>query len=319
MEGMNANNWRKYALIMIVLIILVLLQNNVYKGKLENLENKISSINNQYYSLEQNINHSINRIEDSIFQSFSDIVSYEIDYDNIDTQAKTIDVQVSFEAKQVNPDTKYYVLYTPIDEYNDTESAAIALKGTSYNSTFTLSYMNNYSFKIIEKTNDGGIRRLSHDDIYSYIYDDLFLNKTILNDYESSESKDQFALGFTILNKTFGQNELAIEKVELFLYSQDTLVYNEDITYKNDRNIMNINSNTTSRFASSSPDYKVEDSSYLEETQMENYYTKISKADLLEKHPDILKDVDYLLHKLDSKLVVTMISGDKITLQVTLQ
>lgn len=315
MEGMKSNNWKKYALIIIVLIILVLFQNNTYKRKLESLENKISSITNQYYSLEQNINHSINRIEDSFTRSLSDLVSYEIDYENIDSQAKTIDVQMSFEIKEVNPDAKYYVVYTPIDEYNDTESAAIALKGTSFNSTFTLSYKNNYSFKIIEKTNDGGIRRLSHDNIYSYIYDDLYLNKTILNGYEGSEGYDQFTLGFTILNKTFGQNELAIEKVELFLYSQDTVVYNEDITNNNDRNIMNINSNTTNMpsFASSTHDNK--ELGYLEEAEIENYFTIILKDDLVKKYPDFFKKGDDFLSKLSSTLVVTMKSGDKITLQ----
>lgn len=317
MNGTNMNNnWKKYLVIIIVLIIVLLFQNNSYKNKLESLENKVSSIINHYHSMEQNINYSINRIEDNFSRSMSDLVSYDFDYRNIDNQTKTIDVQMSFELKQVNPDAKYYVLYTPIDEYNDTESEVNALNGTSFKSTFTLSYKNNYSFKIIEKTKDGGIRRLSHDDIYSYIYDDLFLNKTILHSSEGSESRDQFALGFTISNKTFGQNELAMEKVELFLYYQDTLVYHEDITNKNDRNIMNLSSNTTSMssFASSSSDsdYELGD---LEELQIENYYVKIAKDDLLVNHSDILKKVDNYINKLSSKLVVTMKSGDKVTLQ----
>lgn len=67
-------------------------------------------------------------------------------------------------------------------------------------------------------------------------------------------------------------------------------------------------------FASSSSDsdYELGD---LEELQIENYYVKIAKDDLLVNHSDILKKVDNYLNKLSSKLVVTMKSGDKVTLQ----
>ncbi len=79
---------------------------------------------------------------------------------------------------------------------------------------------------------------------------------------------------------------------------------------------MNLSSNTTSMssFASSSSDsdYELGD---LEELQIENYYVKIAKDDLLVNHSDILKKVDNYLNKLSSKLVVTMKSGDKVTLQ----
>ena len=312
----NENNWKKYTLVAILLIIVLLFQVNSYKRKFVDLERQINGINRQFYSLEQNLNYSINRIEDHLSQSLSDVISHEIDYENIDTGAKTVDVQISFETKEVDPEAKYYVLYSPIEESKDTEIAANILHGTRFHSNFTLSYMNNYSFKIIEKAKDGGIRRLNHDDIYLYIYDDLFRYKTTINSSEISESNTHIAYGFSVINKTFGLDDLAIDKVELSLYYQGFLVYNEDITNNNDRNMMNLNTNnnSTSSFGYSTSDHLIKEDKE-DEIEIKYFYAKIVKEELREAYPDFFNKGDNNLNsKLDSIIVVTMKSGQKVTL-----
>ena len=122
----NENNWKKYTLIAILLIIVLLFQVNSYKRKFVDLERQINGINNQFYSLEQNLNYSINRIEDRLSQSLSDVISHEIDYENIDTGAKTVDVQISFETRSRSR-SKILILYSPIEESKDTEIAPISL------------------------------------------------------------------------------------------------------------------------------------------------------------------------------------------------
>ena len=176
--------------------------------------------------------------------------------------------------------------------------------------------MNNYSFKIIEKAKDGGIRRLNHDDIYLYIYDDLFRYKTTINSSESSESNTHIAYGFSVINKTFGLDDLAIDKVELSLYYQGFLVYNEDITNNNDRNMMNLNTNnnSTSSFGYSTSDHLIKEDKE-DEIEIKYFYAKIVKEELREAYPDFFNKGDNNLNsKLDSIIVVTMKSGQKVTL-----
>lgn len=315
---MNEKQFKIYATISMVLILIFIF--NVYSSrrKIEQMERSISYIRAQTNNMENEFRNSIYQLENRLKEANADIVTYQFTYGDLNASKETIRLHMVFDLREVVANAKYYVCYSPLVEENYTEVEANSTGDTSFDCILDLSIKNNYKFKIIEKTKDGGIRQLKHDNIVSFIYDDFFVRRTYIQSYGRSIDNERILLDFNVTNNTFGIEDYEIEKVELILSLSDieeTVVYREDITDNKDRDLVYSKVPGGSRGSRSS--FSMSETAAQEETSLstydyikeEYYYVAISKKQLEEAFPGIVQGD--LLEILHHRLMITYKNGDQ--------
>ena len=209
---MNEKQFKIYATISMVLILIFIF--NVYSSrrKIEQMERSISYIRAQTNNMENEFRNSIYQLENRLKEANADIVTYQFTYGDLNASKETIRLHMAFDLREVVANAKYYVCYSPLVEENYTEVEANSTGDTGFDCILDLSIKNNYKFKIIEKTKDGGIRQLKHDNIVSFIYDDFFVRRTYIQSYGRSIDNERILLDFNVTNNTFGIEDYEIEK-----------------------------------------------------------------------------------------------------------
>jgi len=221
---------------LIVVILMLIFQNRSYNKRLESLEAQLSSYQQSFNSnLNIVYNNLISYIDRAVENSQSLIDTYSITYDGLDLNSKTVEVHMDFRLKQTSANTEIQVLALPIDSVSsikDYRFEAVTNNGIDYTCNFSLPYTNNYNFDIYEIGSDGYNKKLNSQRIEMYIKDD-FDNRTYLRSIGMSTGKDDVEISFELENKTFGQEDFKIEKVELILLLKGKEVYRKDITNRN--------------------------------------------------------------------------------------
>lgn len=304
------------------MVLIIILTFNVYSGrkKLEQMEQSISFVRTQTYNMESELRNGIFQLENSLKEANTDVVDYRFSYDNLNAVKDTITLHFAFDLREVMGNAKYFVSYSLLEEDNYTEVEANPIGATSFDCNLDLFIKNNYKFNVIERTKDGGARQLKHDDIVNFLHDDFYIRRVYIQNAGGSEDSKRLLLDFHLANKTFGQEDYEIEKVELILSfkdnTTDTVVYREDITDNKDPDA--VYSKVPAGSGSSSTSFGMSETTAIEKSSLDKsvdekikeefFYVAISKEQLEEGIPGTIKG--NLLNILQHKLIVTLKNGD---------
>lgn len=311
---MDHNKKQNIILVLCAIIIIALfIQNRATIQRLENLEGKVSSMMNNMAMEYSNLYNSISSIKSEFQKSFHDITSYVISYEDLDYQKGIVTTKVTFNLKEIEPQSEYYVAYSPLDKEDFQEIKARNNTSNSFEGHIPLSLNHNYQFKIIQKSADGGRKELSEDDLYVHSYNDLNANRTFIYGSSKSEGGNNLILGYSISNKTYGFMENQIKKVELSLYYSNVLVYQKDITENTVP--ITLEGEIVSTGYTTVESNSVDDlSNITSDITYHQYYVSIDKSKLKEEFKELLKSTDNLMNSLIEKITITFQNGARIEL-----
>ena len=223
---MNEN--KKVNLIIVFLVVLALLlviQNHSHKKEIESLESKLSNIQTELNDTLNGIYNLREHINASFKESRSYIEAYSVTYDGINEKEKTVNIHMSFRLKETSPDTEVNVLTFPVDAPDPDRNSfkAATDNGIDYTCDFSVPYLYDYNFDIYETGKDGYNRKLNAEQIAGYVKSDIE-KRTIIRSSSLSRGGDGIDINFGLENKTFGQEEFRIKKVEPVLLSDGSTV-----------------------------------------------------------------------------------------------
>jgi hypothetical protein len=217
------------------IIIVLLVVNSIF---LIVQTNRVKSLEEQLfqakYELEQSINNSIyavtNYIDNAIQSSENLIDNYSISYEGIDLNKKTVTVNIDFRLRESSGTAKINLAAStdsssePLNYYE-----AVSDNGLDYKSRFTVSYLDNYLFDIYLLENNGYQKKMNTHPISLYLKDE-FENRTTLSSFGRSVTDKEGSVSFDIINKTFGENDFRLKKVELIVLLEGKEIYRKDVT-----------------------------------------------------------------------------------------
>lgn len=234
MENSKKNNIIIIALIAIVGLLFY--QNAKFKGEMDFLQNRIST-------LESNINQGLNnisyRISDEVRQLLNEsqnIVSdYKFTYNGVDTKTGIVKVMVEFALKQSDAASKVYLNVSTQSNTNENDYECLSANGINYTCELELSYKENYILNMFQKSADGSQKKLNSSPYYQNTKDD-FDNRFSLMESGTGTTAERTDYSFKLSNKTFGEQDFKIKNVVVKAFYMDKEVFMKDVT---DYNIVN--------------------------------------------------------------------------------
>lgn len=315
MEDKMDNNKRQMIIIILSIAVIVILLFHAYtdKKKLDKIEQQLQQVQSQVMNQNNSFSYDINRLQESINESMSLINNYSFEYEGINTQENTVKFLMTFDLKEIHPNAKYYICHSPVAVNNFSEVEASASGGTVFTCSIELPIEYNYKFNIIEKTDEGGIKQLNNEEIFNHVYND-YANRTQINSFESGENEERITYNFSLSNNSFGITDYEIKSVELYLFYENIVVYQADVTDKN-----TLDSNTSEGYSTISEarmDYATKDETTEISMVDQNYFLIISKDKLREQYPDIFNKKESYMSKLKRKIIVKYQNGGSIELEI---
>ncbi|HHW31058.1 MAG TPA: hypothetical protein GXX20_05195 [Clostridiaceae bacterium] len=229
-------NGKKYNVIVIALILILglLIYQNV------RLNREIEYLNNRVSNMESNINLELNnliygisdRVESILSEQQNIVSSFSSTYNGVDTKSGTVKTLIEFTLKQSDADSKVYLNVSSQNNSNGLNYECISANGLNYSCEIELSYKENYTLNIYQKSADGDYKKLN-----SYPY-----QKDIKSDFENRISflesgtgtdKEKTTYTFKLRNKTFGEQDFKIKSVIVKAYYKDKEVFSKDVTAYN--------------------------------------------------------------------------------------
>lgn len=219
-------------LIVNILLIIFFLYNS--KKNIDHVTSEVHMMRQELNNAQQHIiTSTTNHVEALLEESKNKIDNFTTTITEIMADDKTADLKLNFEVQDFSGDGEIIVLYKTEKEGKWTELETENLDALLYETRFTAQLDGNYAFKIVEKSANSGVTQLNTEDLTKNLYYEFYEHRTYIDSFSFSETKDQFTLGFSIQNNTFGLDEYDIKSVSAQIIYKDQILLNQDITQLN--------------------------------------------------------------------------------------
>ena len=215
-------------LILTATLLFVIVQN----GRIRSLEAKISSLENNLISTFRNeFSNYANYFESTLERSQSLIDTYSFSYDGINPVRKTVNVIFQFKLKETTQNTNIQV--AALDSNSSEVVASFYAEPGSpleYAGNFTLSYLRDYIFEVYEVGENGYTKKLNTNDFIGLYVKNEMENRTTLTSFGSSVGQEDITIDFDVANRTFGEEDFRLDKLEFIVSRDGKELYKKDVT-----------------------------------------------------------------------------------------
>ena len=168
---------KKYNIIIIALIAIVgltIYQNVKFKGEMENLQNRVSSMESNINLGLNNLRYSISDEVGRLLNENQNIVSdYKFTYNGVDTKTGIVKAFVTFTLKQSDASSKIYLNISTQNDPKGNDFECLPANGVNYTCEVDLSFKENYILNMYQKSDDGSFKKLNSDSYLQNIKDDF--------------------------------------------------------------------------------------------------------------------------------------------------
>lgn len=226
-------NSKKFNIVIIALIAVIGLlfyQNAKFKGEMDFLNSRVST-------MESNINQGLNnisyRISDEVRQLLNEsqntVSDYKFTYNGVDTKAGIVKILVEFALKQSDAASKVYLNVSTQSNTKENDYECLSANGINYACEIELSYKDDYILNMYQKSADGSQKKLNSSPYYPNIKND-FENRLSLMESGTSTTAERTDYSFRLSNKTFGEQDFKIKNVVVKAFYMDKEVFSKDVT-----------------------------------------------------------------------------------------
>lgn len=225
----NRNN-RVLNIILIVMAILIIYQNITMRKEILYMRNYISNIEPNLSQTINNLNYSIlNSIEGLLNEQQNMVSDYRFTYKGVNLPKETVKALIEFKLKQSDASSKIYLNVVSQGDNGEEDYECMLLDGFSYACEIDLSFKENYTFNIYQRSLDGGHRILNSSPYQNYIKED-FDNRVNIDQSGIGSDKERSTFSFSLTNKTFGEEYFKIKNIVAKAFHEEKEVFSEDIT-----------------------------------------------------------------------------------------
>ena len=229
-------NSRKSNLIIFALIVIVGLQfyqNVKFKGEMEKLQSRISTMESSINSGLNHLRYSIsNEMEMLINENQSMVSDFKFTYSGVDTKTGIVKGLVEFSLKQSDAASKVYLNASTQGNAKENDYECISANGINYTCKVELPCNENYELNVYQKSADGSQKKLNSNAYYQNIKGE-FENRLSFMESGTSTSNQRTDYSFRFINRTFGQQDFRIKKVVVKAFYMDKEVFSKDVTHYN--------------------------------------------------------------------------------------
>lgn len=229
------NESKKTNLIVILLaaaVVLLLYQNVSYGRRLNDLSSQVGSLRgemtNQAMMLYSNL---AGQLETSLKQARSLVESVDVAYAGVDAVAKTVSIRLRFRLRENAPDARVRVFAAPVNAAAAPGEGfeAVTANGVDYACEFALPYSDDYNLDIYRTDGAGGTVKMNADPVAANIRSEM-QQRTSLPASGTAIGTEGVDVSFELENRTFGQPDFMVRKVEVILLAGGREAARKDVT-----------------------------------------------------------------------------------------
>jgi uncharacterized protein YerC len=214
-----------------VMVIVLLVGFFTLNAKVKTLSESLKLARQEANGYYGDLISNILAINEQVGEQASLISDYQHEYQDLDVDAGTATLSLSFVVKQKQAGTDIYVLYSRDDDSeNFTEVKATTESGGRFAATVPIVTDHNFLVRIVERGEDGYEMTLTTQDIFCDVVGELgqgSVSVDLQNGYEDEDGT--LAYDYYFMNRSHQTDDLLVTRVEFALLYGEEVVYREEL------------------------------------------------------------------------------------------